>query len=66
MLSRLSSTTYTYGTQMKFIYTGERKVIIIEIVVNSQNKPYQIWYEEKSNVEEIKQLIQETKQNEIY
>ena len=29
ILSRLSSITYSYGTQMKFIYTGEKKVIII-------------------------------------
>jgi hypothetical protein len=51
---------------MKFIYTGEKKVIMIEIVVNSLLKPYTIWYEEKTNVEEIKALLEEIKKDEQY
>lgn len=51
---------------MKFIYTGEKKVIMIEIVVNNQMKPYTIWYEEKTNVEEIKSLLEGIKKDEQY
>ena len=51
---------------MNFIYTGDVKVLMISIVVNNQNKAYNTWYEEKTNADEIKDMIKTQKTLEQY
>lgn len=51
---------------MNFIYTGDEKVLMINIIVNNQNKAYNAWYEEKTNVDEIKDIIKTQKTLEQY
>lgn len=47
---RLTAINYGRSTELKFIFVGNSKVLLITIVVNEQ-ETYTLWKEEKTNVE---------------
>lgn len=53
---RMTVLTYDRSTELKFVFVGADKAIVLDIVV-AGDQTYTLWKEEKSDVEEIKQYI---------
>lgn len=60
MLSRLSTTHYKYASEFRFIYIGEEKAIIINVVVTNKLYPYIVWMEERTEVSEIVAIVEKS------
>ena len=59
-LKRLSAIYYKYATEFRFIYVGDEKAILLNVVVTNKLYSYLVWMEERQEVEEIKQLIEKS------
>lgn len=62
--SRMTAIKYDRTTELKFVFIGGQKVVLISIIV-AEEDTYTLWKEEKTNVDEIKQYISTLKQIEV-
>lgn len=62
--SRMTAIKYDRTTELKFVFIGGQKVVLISIVV-AEEETYTLWKEEKTNVGEIKEYISSLKQIEV-
>ncbi len=62
--SRMTAIKYDRTTELKFVFIGGQKVVLISIVV-AEEDTYTLWKEEKTNVDEIKEYISTLKQIEV-
>ena len=51
--SRMTAIKYDRTTELKFVFIGGQKVVLISIIV-AEEDTYTLWKEEKTNVDEIK------------
>ena len=54
--SRMTAKNYGRSTEIKCVFTGN-KVILITAMISDQHKPYVLWKEEKTNVQEVKNYL---------
>lgn len=59
--SRMTALHYDRTTELKFVFVGGEKAVIISIVVGADDI-YTLWKEQKDNGEEIKEYIDNLKQ----
>lgn len=62
--SRMTALHYDRSTELKFVFVGATKAVLITIVVTA-GETYTLWKEEKTNVAEIKEYVTSIKQIEI-
>lgn len=60
----MTAIKYERTTELKFVFIGGQKVVLISIVVTEEDT-YTLWKEEKTNVDEIKEYITNLKQIEV-
>ena len=56
-MRRLSATTHKYGTEFRFIYIGDERAMIINVVVTNKLYSYTIWTEEREEVSQIEAIV---------
>ena len=54
--ARMTAKNYGRSTEIKCVFTGN-KVILITAMISDQHKPYVLWKEEKTNVQEVKNYL---------
>lgn len=59
--SRMTALAYAKTTELKFVFVGPTKAVIMTIVVGEEDT-YTLWKEEKTNVEEITEYVNNLKQ----
>ena len=58
--SRMSAVNYGKSTEIKCVFTGN-KALLITAMISETHKPYVLWKEEKTNVEEVKVYLETLK-----
>lgn len=62
--ARMTAIAYERSTELKFVFVGGDKAVVVAIVVAGE-ETYTLWKEEKQDAEEIKQHIDNLKQVEL-
>lgn len=57
----MTALQYDRSTELKFVFVGATKAVLITIVVTT-GETYTLWKEEKANVAEIKEYVTSLKQ----
>ena len=57
----MSAVNYGRSSELKFVFVGEDKVLLVTSMITEDKEPYILWKEEKKNVEEIKKYIETSK-----
>lgn len=59
-LERVSLISEKYGMEFKFIFLGDEKAYFFQVVVTSKKYSYVTWLEERTDIESVKNYVEES------